>query len=122
MDESLGENNNKRNVVIIVGVLAILIGLIIVAGTMLFKNANVVSPIPDMENGVRVIFVSPEPSSSDSAELQASPSATPKGTPKSSPKPSPKASAKPKATPDSSASPKPSASAAKASAVPTPTP
>lgn len=86
----------------------ILIGLIILLSIVIgifsiFKKTRTISPLPDDASDVRIIFVSPNPEATSSAEPESTPSATPKSSPKATPKTTPVNS------PEASASAKPSA-------------
>ncbi|KKS54612.1 MAG: hypothetical protein UV61_C0003G0086 [Candidatus Gottesmanbacteria bacterium GW2011_GWB1_43_11] len=80
MDEiSVGTRGQQKNMWgVVVGVI-ILVLLILFIVALMFKKPKIVSPLPETEDDVRVIFVSPKPSTIESSP-ETSPSATPKTT------------------------------------------
>ena len=97
--EETAEMSDQKKLFIRVLVIAMVIGLIVGGGILVFRKQPLISPISQDENGdVRVIFISPKPSetsvASSSVTLKTSPKPTPKSLPKTSSSASPSASPK----------------------------
>lgn len=110
MDETAVDAKPNYNKVVIVGVATIVILLIVGIVFLVVGKPSPVSPLADeVGDGVRIIFVTPDPSptfeASPETSASATPAASPKATPKATPKASPTASSAPSTTPKASASP-----------------
>ena len=105
MDDDIDDTGKKSNTPLVIGTVVLAVVVLLVMGFALIRKPSMVSPLPEEEGDVRVIFVSPEPSATVSASIEASPSGTPKSTvkPRTSPATSPKAT--PKTSPSGTASP-----------------
>lgn len=116
MDEVQTVSGNKKKFIIL-GVVGLVLVLLIGASLLLLRRPATISPLGESDGGVRVIFVSPEPSASISATplASASASATPRAssaaraTPRSTPRASSQASS-PSSSPTGRTSPSVSAS------------
>lgn len=110
MDEMQTSADGKNKKILSVVLMLVLTVGAVIAVVMIFRKPQLVSPLVESEEGVRVIFVSPEPSreslpsptASASASLKATPKPTPKATPQTTPVATPKASASPVSTPSPS--------------------
>lgn len=118
MEEIPSASRKQIKIVALVTGLVILLIVLVLSAFYLFRPQNLVTPIPEGENGVRIVFVTPEPTFLPSPTATASASATPRTSPRASvrasaratPRASTAVSGSPRTSPTTSTTPRPSSS------------